>query len=115
MNHVFTHLSLEVHNEATMFKQSVWSEVLPSIQKHGAYTTKDKAIELFGLIDDDKAEAVRRVRNPRGETTLHYAVASYIQRNYPNVIITLGLRGEPDHVLTRMASKSKTHIKWHPD
>ena len=67
MNHVFTHLSLEVHNEATMFKQSVWSEVLPSIKKHGAYTTKDKPIELFGLIDDDEAEAVRRVRNPRGD------------------------------------------------
>ena len=37
---------------------------------------KKKAIELFGLIDNDKAEALRKVNNPRGETKLHYDVVS---------------------------------------
>ena len=49
------------------FKQMV----LPSIRTYGAYITKDKAIELFGLIDNDEADALRKVNNPRCVTKLH--------------------------------------------
>ena len=66
----------------------VRSEVLPSIGKHGAYITKEKAIELFGLTDNDEAEALRKVINSRGETKVHYDVVSYIKINYPHVLIT---------------------------
>ena len=37
---------------------------------------KRKAIELFCLIDNDEAEALRRLYDPRGETKLHYDVVS---------------------------------------
>ena len=61
-----------------MLKKSFVQRFLPYIRKHGAYITKEKAIELFGLIDDDKAEALRKIGNPRGETKLHYAAVSYV-------------------------------------
>ena len=67
------------NKQAEAFSDWVCSEVLPSIRKHGAYITKEKAIELYGLIDDDQEEALRRIRNPRGETRLHYDVVSYIK------------------------------------
>ena len=47
-------------------------------QEYGAYITKEKAIELFNLIDNNEAEALRRLHNPRGKTKLHYDVVSYI-------------------------------------
>ena len=79
------------NKQAEAFSDWVCCEVLPSIRKHGAYITKEKAIELYGLIDDDQEEALRRIRNPRGETKLHYDVVSYIKRNYPHVVISAGL------------------------
>ena len=66
-------------------------EVLPSIRKHGAYITKEKAIELYGLITDDQAEVLQRIRNPRGDTKRLYGVVSYIKSNYPHVMISAGL------------------------
>ena len=75
------------NKQAEAFSDWVCCEVLSSIRKHCAYITKEKAIELYGLIDDDQAEALQRIRNPRGETKLHYDVVSYIRRNYPHVVI----------------------------
>ena len=49
-------------------KKRLGQRFLPSIGKHGAYITKDKAIELLGLTDNDEAEALRKVNNSRGET-----------------------------------------------
>ena len=57
---------------------------MPSIREHGANITKEKAIELYGLIDDDQEEALRRIRNARGETKLHYDVVSYMKRKLPS-------------------------------
>ena len=64
-------------NEAKIFKW-VCSKVLPSIMTYWAYITTEKAIELFNLIDNDEAETLRDISNPRGETNLHYGVVSYI-------------------------------------
>ena len=66
------------NKQAEAFTDSVCSKVLSSIRKHGECITREKAIELFGLIVNDDAEALRRLHNPRGETKLHYDVVSYI-------------------------------------
>ena len=39
---------------AEEFTDWVCSEALPSSKKHGAYITREKAIELYNIIDDDK-------------------------------------------------------------
>ena len=54
-------------------------------------TSQKKHIELFGLIDNDEPDALRKVNNPRGETKLHYDAVSYTTRNYPHVRITPNL------------------------
>ena len=97
------------------FTDWVCSEVLPSIRTHGAYITKEKAIELFGLIDNDEAEALRKINNPRGETKLHYDVVSYIRRNYPHVLITPGLGENQITHFSRLDSKAKGYRKGQPD
>ena len=89
----------------------VGSEVLPFIKKNGAYITKEKAIELFGLIDKDEAEALRKVNNPRGETKLHYDVVNNITSNYPNVLIIPGLGENQITHSGRVDSKAKGHRK----
>ena len=83
--------------------------------KHGAYITKEKAIEFYGLIDDDQEEALRRIRNARGETKLHYGVVSYIRQNYPHVVISAGLGECQSTHFTRMDSKLKGYTKGEPD
>ena len=85
--------------------------MLPSIRKHGAYITKEKAIELYGLIDHDQEEALRRIRNPRGETRLHYDVVSYINRNYPHVVVSAGLGECQITHFTRLDSKLKGYTQ----
>ena len=90
-----------------MFLKWVCSEVLPSIRKHGAYIAKEEIIELFGLIDNDEAEALRRLHNPRGETKLHYDVVSYIKINYPHVLIAPGLGENQITPFSRLESKAK--------
>ena len=65
----------------------VCSEVLPSIRKHGAYITKEKAVELFNIIDNDREEALNKVCNPEVETKLHYNVVRYIRINFSTIII----------------------------
>ena len=102
-------------HEAKVFKQWVCSEVLPSIRKHGAYITKEKAIELYGLIDDDQTEALRRIRDARGETKLHYELVSYIKRHYPHVVISAGLGECQITHFARMDSKLKGYTKGEPD
>ena len=101
--------------EANLFKTWVCSEILPSIKKHGAYITKEKAIELFGLIDNDEAEALRKINNPRGETKLHYDVVSYIRRNYPHVLITPGVGENQIIHFSRLDSMAKGYRKSQPD
>ena len=103
------------NKQAEAFSDWVCCEVLPSIRKHGAYITKEKAIELYGLIDDDQEEALRRIRNPRGETKLHYDVVSYIKRNYPHVVISAGLGECQITHFARMDSKLKGYTKGEPD
>ncbi|MFM7989884.1 MAG: Bro-N domain-containing protein [Candidatus Fonsibacter sp.] len=63
--------------EALLFKQWVTSEVLPSIKKHGVY--------------ESAAAALQRNYNPTGERKLHYKVKKYIEKTYPDVIISAGL------------------------
>ena len=79
------------NKQSVDFTDWAYSEVLPSIRKHVAYIAKEKAIELFGLIDIDEAEARRRINKPREQTKLHYDVVSYIERHDLNVLIRLGL------------------------
>ena len=81
--------------------QETWSE----------HHKKKKAIELFGLIDNDKAEALRKVNNPRGETKLHYDVVNNITSNYPNVLIIPGLGENQLTHSGRLDSKAKGHRK----
>ena len=102
------------NKQAEAFSDWVCSEVLPSIRKHGAYITKEKAIELYGMSDDDQTEALRRIRNARGETKLHYDVVSYIKRNYPHVVISAGLGECQITHFARMDSKLKGYTNGEP-
>ena len=66
--------------------------MLPSIREHGApYITKEKVRELFGLIDDDEAEAIRRLRNPSRGRLFHNDVVNYTEIDYPHVLVAPGL------------------------
>ncbi|MFM7990319.1 MAG: Bro-N domain-containing protein, partial [Candidatus Fonsibacter sp.] len=67
--------------EAKAFKKWVCSDVLPSIRKHGVYAMPTAAIQI--------------IRNPTGETKLHYNVKKHIEKTYPYVII-VAVRLEPD-------------------
>ena len=87
------------------------SEVLPFIRKHGAHITKEKAIELFGLIDNDEADALRKVNNPRCVIKLHYDVVSKITRHYPHVLITPGLGEDQITHFGRLGSKANGYRK----
>ncbi|MFM7982780.1 MAG: hypothetical protein ACKPKO_26000, partial [Candidatus Fonsibacter sp.] len=53
-------------SEAKAFKRWVCSEVLPSIRKNGTYEAPTAAIQI--------------IRNPTGETKLHYKVKKHIGR-----------------------------------
>ena len=87
--------------EAKAFKKWVTSEVLPSIRKHGVYETP--------------AAAIQRIRNPTGETELHYQVKKYIEKTYPYVIISAGLGENQTTDFIRMDSKAKGYTKGQPD
>ena len=91
--------------------------MLPSIRQHGAYITKgkQKAIELVGLIDNDEAEELRRVNNPRGQTILHYEVVNYSTRHYPHAITTPNLGDNEIKQFSRLASMNKGYRKGQPD
>ena len=90
-----------------MFLKMGWVRVLPSIRKHGAYITKEEAIELFCLIDNDDAEALRKVNNPRGETKLYYDVVSKYYKQLSPCSNHTRLRGEPVIPFGRLDSKAK--------
>ena len=77
-------------------------------------TQKKKAIELFGLTDNDKAEALLKVDNPRGQTKLHYDVVSNITINYSHVLITPGLGEKRITHFGRLISKAKGCPKAQP-
>ena len=70
-----------MNKQSMEFTDWICSEVRPSIMKHGTYITKAKAIELFGLIDNNAAEALRRISNSKGKTLLHCAAVNYIKEN----------------------------------
>ncbi|MFM7982869.1 MAG: Bro-N domain-containing protein, partial [Candidatus Fonsibacter sp.] len=80
-------------HEALLFNKWVTSEVLPSIRKHGVYETPAAAIEL--------------IRNPTGETKLHYKVKKHIETTYPYVIISAGLGENQTTDFIRMDNKAK--------
>ena len=77
-----------------------------------ALTSQKKRL---GLIDNDEAAALRKINNPRGETKLHYAVVSYIRRNYPHVLITPGLGENQITHFSLLDSKAKGYRKGQPD
>ena len=87
--------------DAVLFKQWVASEVLPSIRKHGRY--------------ESPAAAIERIRNPTGETELHYKVKKHIETTYPYVIISAGLGENQTTAFIRMDSKAKGYTKGQPD
>ncbi len=62
--------------ETAVFKHWVARERLVQIRKTGSYMSNE--------------EAASRIRDPTGETTLHYIVYSYIARTYPDVVISPG-------------------------
>ena len=75
--------------------------MLPSIRKHGRYETP--------------AAAIQRIRNPTGETELHYKVKKHIETTYPYVIISAGLGENQTTDFIRMDSKAKGYTKGQPD
>ena len=70
-------------------------------------TQKKKAIELFGLTDNDEAEALLKVNNPRGKTKLHYDVVNIITINYPHVLIAPGLGEKRIHTFWQTDQQGK--------
>jgi prophage antirepressor-like protein len=88
-------------DEAIVFKHWVTREVLPQIRKTGSYMSHD--------------EAVNKIRNPTGETKLHYKVKAYIARKYPNVIISAGQGENQTTEFQRMDAKAKGYTKGEPD
>ncbi|MFM7981892.1 MAG: hypothetical protein ACKPKO_21490, partial [Candidatus Fonsibacter sp.] len=69
--------SVERNLKRYCFKKWITSEVLPSIRKHGVYATPAAALQI--------------IRNPTGETKLHYKVKKKnIETTYPYVIISAG-------------------------
>ena len=82
---------------AEEFTDWVCSKVLPSIRKHGRYETPAATIE--------------RIRNPTGETKLHYKVKKHIETTYPYVIISAGLGENQTTDFIRMDSKAKGYTK----
>ena len=86
---------------AEVFQDWVCEEVLPQIRKTGSYMSHD--------------EAVNKIRNPTGETKLHYKVKAYIARKYPNVIIAAGQGENQTTEFQRMDAKAKGYTKGEPD
>ena len=88
-------------SKAKEFKRWVCSDVLPSIRKHGRY--------------ESPAATIERIRNPTGETELHYKVKKHIETTYPYVIISAGLGENQTTAFIRMDSKAKGYTKGQPD
>ena len=63
-------------SKAKKFKKWAFADVLPSIRKHGRYETP--------------ATEILRIRNPTGETKMHYKVKKHIETTNPYVIISAG-------------------------
>ena len=96
------------------FKKWVCSEALSINQETRAYITEGKTIESFGLIDNDEAEALRRVDNPNGKTKLHYEVVNYITK-YPHAITTPSLSENEITQISRLDSMNEGYRKGQPD
>ena len=86
---------------AEIFTDWVCEEVLPQIRKTGSYMSHDQAIN--------------KIKNPTGETKLHYKVKSYIARKYPHVIISAGQGENQTTEFQRMDAKAKGYTKGEPD
>ncbi|MFM7985386.1 MAG: Bro-N domain-containing protein [Candidatus Fonsibacter sp.] len=87
--------------EELLVKQWVTSEFLPSIRKHGIYETPATAIE--------------RIRNPTGETKLHYKVKKHIETTYPHIISSAGLGENQTTDFICMDNKAEGYTKGQPD
>ena len=86
---------------AEVFQDWVCAEVLPQIRKTGSYMSHE--------------DAVNKIKNPTGETKLHYKVKSYIARKYPHVIISAGQGENQTTEFQRMDAKAKGYTKGEPD
>jgi hypothetical protein len=86
---------------AEVFQDWVCAEVLPQIRKTGSYMSHE--------------DAVSKIKNPIGETKLHYKVKSYIARKYPHVIISAGQGENQTTEFQRMDAKAKGYTKGEPD
>ena len=61
------------------FAAWVCSRDLPSFRNFGTYMTKDDAIVAYGLIDDDRADALSRINNPKGENEISLCCSKLYQ------------------------------------
>ena len=75
-------------NEAGMYKL---------IFRSKNHQAEAKAVDIFGLIHNDEAEALRRINNPRGETKLHYDALKSTLKSISPCSNHTSLRGEQDH------------------
>ena len=111
MNHVFLQLSFVLRKRNNIILKMGWFQRFYHLS---GLHHKRNAIELFGLIDYDEAEALRKVNNPRCATKLHYDVVGNITRHYPHVLITPGLGENQITHFGRFDSKAKGYRKGHP-
>jgi len=84
---------------AKAFKRWVTNEVLPSIRKHGYYSSNNN-MKMFKI---------------QNEYDLHTKVVSYIRRFHPYLLIVAGLGENQDSSSKRINSYKKGYMKGQPD
>ena len=77
--------------------------------------TEEAAIEQWWLIDNDESKAKLIVKDPTGESALHYDIVKCIRKIYPTVRLTSSLGENQITHLTRLASHHKGYQRGTPD
>ena len=86
---------------ANMFRQWVFTSVLPSIRKYGQYKMFDSPWNKMIMIGN--------------ETDLHYKVVQLIRNYYPDSILVAGLGENQDTEDKRLDSYKKGYMRGPPD
>ena len=86
---------------AKMFRQWVFTTVLPSIRKYGQYKMFDSPWNKMIMIGN--------------ETDLHYKVVQLIRNYYPDSILVAGLGENQDTEDKRLDSYKKGYMRGQPD
>ena len=86
---------------AKIFRQWVFTTVLPSIRKFGQYKLFDSPWNKMIMIGN--------------ETDLHYKVVNLIRRYYPDSILVAGLEENQDTDDKRLDSYKKGYMRGQPD